>query len=68
MAGDFGEGFGLINKDPGVFLAGRLIEFAEVDRDIDFALEVAEVAVMIGGGDLLEDVAGGIGFDQLICP
>lgn len=68
MAGKFGEGFGVINEDPGIFMAWGLVEFAEVDGDVNVAVEMAEVAMMIGGGDLLEDRASGIGFDELIGP
>ncbi len=68
MAGDFSQGVGIINEDPGILFTWRVVELAEVDCHIDFAIEEAEIAVVVSDGDLGEDLAGGVGFHELICP
>ena len=64
VAGQFSEAGGVIGKDPRVGIAGRVIEFPEVDGDEDLAVVMAQVAMMIGDGHGLQYFPLQICFDE----
>ena len=54
----------VVDVNPRVGVAFRVVEFAKVDRHVELSVEEAEISVMIGDVNLLLDTAASVGLHQ----